>query len=107
MLALRASSNDVQFQVTRGVTRPVWEADARGLALYDTARELARGLGYTTVRKARVAGRTGILPARWGLRRSMGLGVAGAGAHTLDEHIQVSSLAYRGKLMAGLLMTLD
>jgi glutamate carboxypeptidase len=35
-----------------------------------------------------------------------GLGVAGAGAHTLDEHIQVDSLAYRGKLMAGLLATL-
>ena len=36
-----------------------------------------------------------------------GLGVQGAGAHTLDEHIVVDSLAYRGKLMAGLLATLD
>ena len=27
MLALRASSNEVQFKVTRGVTRPVWEPD--------------------------------------------------------------------------------
>ena len=35
-----------------------------------------------------------------------GLGVQGAGAHTLDEHIVVDSLAYRGKLMAGLLATL-
>src|SRR6185312_14581603 len=46
MLALGASSNDVQFKVTRGVTRPVWEADAKVMALYETARGIARGLGY-------------------------------------------------------------
>jgi hypothetical protein len=26
--------------------------------------------------------------------------------HTLDEHIQIDSLVYRGKLLAGLLMAL-
>ena len=46
MLALRASANDVAFTVTRGVTRPVWEPDARGMALYDVARGIARGLGF-------------------------------------------------------------
>ena len=35
-----------------------------------------------------------------------GLGVAGAGAHTLEEHIIVDSLAVRARLMAGLLATL-
>jgi glutamate carboxypeptidase len=34
MLALRPSGNDVQFKVRRGVTRPVWEPDAIGMALY-------------------------------------------------------------------------
>src|SRR6185312_5147089 len=46
MLALRASSNEVQFTVTRGVTRPVWEPDAKVMALYDVARGIARELGY-------------------------------------------------------------
>ena len=36
-----------------------------------------------------------------------GLGVRGADAHTLNEHIEVDSLAERGRLMAGLLATLD
>jgi glutamate carboxypeptidase len=36
-----------------------------------------------------------------------GLGVRGDGAHTLNEHIEVDSLAERGRLMAGLLATLD
>ena len=43
MLALPASSNDVQFKVTRGVTRPVWEPNGKVMALYDTARGIARG----------------------------------------------------------------
>ena len=36
-----------------------------------------------------------------------GLGVQGAGDHTLDEHILVDSLVQRGRLMAGLLATLS
>jgi glutamate carboxypeptidase len=36
-----------------------------------------------------------------------GLGVRGADPHTLNEHIIVDSLAERGRLMAGLLATLD
>jgi len=36
-----------------------------------------------------------------------GLGVLGDGAHTLGEHIVVESLAKRGMLMAGLLMSLE
>ena len=35
-----------------------------------------------------------------------GLGVQGANAHTLDEHIVVDSLAARGRLFAGLLAAL-
>ena len=36
-----------------------------------------------------------------------GLGVAGSGAHTLGEHIVETSLARRGRLLAGLLAALD
>jgi glutamate carboxypeptidase len=106
MLALRASSNEVQFQVTRGVTRPVWEPNAKGLALYDTAREIARGLGYSISPQSSGGGSDGNFTGAMGIATLDGLGVAGAGAHTLDEHIQIDSLAYRGKLMAGLLMAL-
>src|ERR1700712_1181065 len=106
MLNLRASSNEVQFQVTRGVTRPVWEPDARGMALYDAAREVARTLGFTINPQSSGGGSDGNFTGAMGIPTLDGLGVAGAGAHTLDEHIQVDSLAYRGKLMAGLLLAL-
>ena len=107
MLALRASSNDVQFKVTRGVTRPVWEADGKVMALYERARGIARGLGYDINAQSSGGGSDGNFTGAMGIATLDGLGVQGAGAHTLDEHIVIDSLAYRGKLMAGLLATLD
>jgi glutamate carboxypeptidase len=106
MLALRGSSNEVQFKVTRGVTRPVWEPNAPGMALYETARTVAQGLGYAIASQSSGGGSDGNFTGAMGVPTLDGLGVAGAGAHTLDEHIQIDSLAYRGKLMAGLLMAL-
>jgi glutamate carboxypeptidase len=106
MLALRASSNEVQFRVTRGVTRPVWEPTSSGMALYEVARTIAQGLGYHIASQSSGGGSDGNFTGAMGVPTLDGLGVAGAGAHTLDEHIHVDSLAYRGKLMAGLLATL-
>ncbi len=106
MLALSASSNDVQFKVTRGVTRPVWEPDGKMMALYETARGVARGLGYDINSQSSGGGSDGNFTGAMGIATLDGLGVQGAGAHTLDEHIVIESLAYRGKLMTGLLAAL-
>ncbi|OYV35136.1 MAG: carboxypeptidase [Rhodospirillales bacterium 20-64-7] len=101
------ASNEVQFTVTRGVTRPVWEPDAKGMALYETARTIAQELGYHIASQSSGGGSDGNFTGAIGIPTLDGLGVAGQGAHTLDEHIQIDSLAYRGRLMAGLLMTLS
>jgi glutamate carboxypeptidase len=106
MLALSASSNDVQFRVTRGVTRPVWEPNGKVMALYETARGIARGLGYDITSQSSGGGSDGNFTGAMGIATLDGLGVQGAGAHTLDEYIIVESLAYRGRLMAGLLAAL-
>ncbi len=106
MLSLRATGNDVQFKVSRGVTRPVWEANPAGMALYEVARGIAATLGYHINPQSSGGGSDGNFTGAMGLPTLDGLGVAGAGAHTLDEHIMIDSLAYRGKLMAGLLATL-
>ena len=36
-----------------------------------------------------------------------GLGVAGDKYHTLEEHIEIDSLAMRGRMLAGLLVGID
>ena len=107
MLALSGTANDVVFTVTRGVTRPVWEPDAKTMALFEKARGVARSLGVELTHGNAGGGSDGNFTGAMGIATLDGLGVRGAGAHTLEEHIEVESLAQRGRLMAGLLAVLD
>jgi glutamate carboxypeptidase len=107
MLALSGTANDVTFKVTRGVTRPVWEADAGTMALYERARGIAKELGFDLPHASAGGGSDGNFTGAMGIPTLDGLGVRGADAHTLNEHIEVESLAERGRLMAGLLATLE
>jgi glutamate carboxypeptidase len=107
MLALSGTANDVAFKVTRGVTRPVWEPHAGTMALYEKARQVAETLGMELPHGSAGGGSDGNFTGAMGIPTLDGLGVRGADAHTLNEHIEVDSLAERGRLMAGLLATLD
>ncbi|MGO4713991.1 M20/M25/M40 family metallo-hydrolase [Bradyrhizobium sp. 2TAF24] len=107
MLALSGTANDVTFTVTRGVTRPVWEPNDKTIALFETARGIARTLGIDLIHGSVGGGSDGNFTGAMGIATLDGLGVCGDGAHTLEEHIEVDSLVTRGRLMAGLLATLD
>jgi glutamate carboxypeptidase len=107
MLALSGTANDVTFKVTRGVTRPVWEPDAGTMALYEKARGVAKQMGLELPHASAGGGSDGNFTGAMGIPTLDGLGVRGADAHTLNEHIEVDSLAERGRLMAGLLATLE
>ncbi|MBN9040479.1 MAG: carboxypeptidase [Rhizobiales bacterium 62-47] len=107
MLALSGSSDDVMFTVTRGVTRPVWEPDAGTMALYEKARGIAKDMGLELPHGSAGGGSDGNFTGAMGIPTLDGLGVRGADMHTLNEYIEVDSLVERGRLMAGLLATLD
>jgi glutamate carboxypeptidase len=107
MLALSTTDGDVRFTVTRGVTRPVWEPDAGTMAVYERARGIARDLGFDLPHGSSGGGSDGNFTGAMGIPTLDGLGVAGRGYHTLEEHIEVASLLDRARLMAGLLATLD
>jgi glutamate carboxypeptidase len=107
MLALSGSSNDVTFKATRGVTRPVWEPDAGTMALYEKARGIAKAMGLELPHGSAGGGSDGNFTGAMGVPTLDGLGVRGADMHTLNEHIEVDSLVERGRLMAGLLATLE
>jgi glutamate carboxypeptidase len=107
MLALKAAAPDVALEVRRGVTRPVWEPDAGTMALYGLAREVAQGLGFDITHQSSGGGSDGNFTGAMGIPTLDGLGVAGTGAHTLDEHIAIGSLVPRARLFAGLLARLS
>jgi len=107
MLALTGVHDDVAFTVSRGVTRPVWEPGAATLALYEKARQIAHGIGFDITHGSAGGGSDANFTGAMGIATLDGLGLRGAGAHTLEEYIAVDSLAERGRLMAGLLATLE
>jgi glutamate carboxypeptidase len=107
MLALtRGNDESGRFVVTRGVTRPVWEPNDKTMALYEIAKRLAATLGIDLPHESSGGGSDANFTGALGFASLDGLGVCGAGAHTLAEHIVVESLAVRAKLMTGLLMEL-
>jgi glutamate carboxypeptidase len=95
-----------RFIVTHGVTRPVWEPNEKTMAMYETARALARQLGIDLKHESSGGGSDANFTGALGIASLDGLGVCGSGAHTLQEHIIVDSLAQRAKLFTGLLMEL-
>jgi glutamate carboxypeptidase len=108
MLALsKRDANDGQFIVTRGVTRPVWEPNAKTMALYEVAKRIAKTIGVDLMHESSGGGSDANFTGPMDLATLDGLGVRGNGAHTLGEHIVIASLAERGRLMAGLLAELS
>ncbi len=108
MLALAGEADGVEFQVTRGVTRPVWSPDQPGtMAMYDLAREIAAEIGFELSCDSAGGGSDGNFTGAMGIPTLDSIGVRGNGLHTLNEHIEVASLVERARLMAGLLMRLE
>ena len=103
MLGLCSSGDGVGLEVTRGVTRPVWEPDAGVMRLHALAESLAARLGHRLPHGSAGGGSDGNFTGALGLPTLDGLGVLGAGYHTLQEHIRIDSLVPRARLLAGLL----
>ncbi len=108
MMALAGEADGVEFVVSRGVTRPVWEPDQPGtMMLFDMARHIAKDLGFELTGASAGGGSDGNFTGFMGIPTLDSIGVRGRGLHTLDEHIQVSSLVERARLISAMLMRLS
>ena len=102
--ALQGEENGVDFVVTRGVTRPVWEPTADTMQLYELARKICADIGFDLTAGSAGGGSDGNFTGAMGVPTLDSIGVRGKGLHTLNEHIQIDSLAERAKLAAALMM---
>lgn len=108
MLALSTEANGVSFEVTRGVTRPVWKpGQAQDLALFDIAAKIAKRTGFELKHESSGGGSDGNFTGALGIPTLDGTGVRGAGLHTLGEHIFEDSLIERAKFHAGIFLELE
>jgi len=89
------------FEVTRGVTRPVWEPDAGCLELVTLAERLHSEVGLPFRHESSGGGSDGNFTGAMGIPTLDGLGVDGDKFHTLEEHIVVDSLASQRQSICG------
>jgi glutamate carboxypeptidase len=94
---------NVRLTVEGELNRPPFFPDAGSKALFEHARKLAAPIGIDLVGIHAGGGSDGNFTAALGVPTLDGLGVDGAGAHTLQEHIFVSSIEPRVDLFAALL----
>lgn len=108
MSGLAPETPGVTIEVSGGLNRPPMERTAGVDALFAQAQTLARDVGFELETVPRTGGGSdGNFTAALGVPTLDGLGVDGAGAHTLEEHMLVSSIKPRTALLALLYETLQ
>ncbi len=104
MKALTPFDERVRLEVIGEINRPPMERSRAVVALYEKARKIAAGFDYE-LGETQVGGASdGNFVAALGVPLLDGLGVAGAGAHTLEEFIYVEDIPKRATLLAKLLL---
>ena len=99
MRSLTYIDERVSLELLGGINRPPMERTAEVVALFEEARDLAAGFDYE-LGETQVGGASdGNFVAVLGVPVLDGLGIAGAGAHTLGEHVIVSDIARRATLI--------
>lgn len=106
MKALEDENDGIRVAVEPGPVRPLWQPHRETMALFEKAHGLAAQIGFNLQHGSFGGGSDGNFTGALGVATLDGLGVDGAGAHTFEEHLLVSSLVPRCRLFAELLATL-
>jgi len=103
---LRPVNKHCKLSVEGGVNRPPMERTKQVAALFQLARKIALGLGFSVDEIAVGGGSDGNFTAGLGIPTLDGLGAVGEGAHAPHESIVASELPRRAALLAGLIETI-
>ena len=104
---LAAFDDRVSLDIKGGVNRPPMERTSAVAALFENARSVAAGFGYE-LGETQVGGASdGNFVGALGVPVLDGLGIAGDGAHRLDEHILINDIAKRAALATSILISSD
>lgn len=101
---LKSYDERVALEVSGEINRPPMERTAAVVNLYEKARAIAAGFDYE-LGETQVGGASdGNFVAALGVPALDGLGIAGGGAHTLEEFIFVDDIPNRATLLANLIL---
>jgi glutamate carboxypeptidase len=100
---LRPRLTGASLQVRGGINRPPMERSSDIARLFGLAQEIGKEMGITLQEGSTGGASDGNFTAALGIPTLDGLGPIGQGAHSLDEFIEVESLAERAGLIAELI----
>jgi glutamate carboxypeptidase len=106
VLSLKPYDPDVKVEVTGELKRPPYERLPHNIEIFEHAKRLAAEIGFELRDLKTGGGSDGNFTAST-IPTLDGMGVDGAGAHTFDEHLLVSSLEPRATLVIRLMETLS
>lgn len=101
--ALKPHRPDARIEIRGGINRPPMERTADTARLFALARAIGSELGMDLQEGSTGGASDGNITSALGIPTLDGLGPIGDGAHSLEEFIDVSSLAGRAALVAGLI----
>jgi glutamate carboxypeptidase len=104
---LRPLSPGIRLEVTPGPVRPMFAPTQESLTLYERARSLANRIGFNPGHGTVGGGSDGNFTGALGVPTLDGIGVCGDAFHTAQEHLLISSLVPRARLIAELLRSLS
>jgi glutamate carboxypeptidase len=104
--ALKQHNPEIELKLEGGLNRPPFEKTHGIAALYAHAKGLAAEIGFELHDLSTGGGSDGNFTAHK-VPTLDGLGVDGSGAHTLGEHLFISSLVPRMTLQKRLMETLE
>jgi glutamate carboxypeptidase len=105
--SMRPVDPDISFDISGKMNRPPFAQSEEGMRLFEVAAGIAADLGIALEGMSTGGGSDGNFTAALGVPTLDGLGADGAGPHTFQEHIYVSSLAPRTALLANLMISLE
>ncbi|HEV7699867.1 MAG TPA: M20 family metallopeptidase [Pyrinomonadaceae bacterium] len=104
LASLISADPRVTLELTGAINRPPLERTNAVVSLYEKARGLAASFDYELGEAQVGGGSDGNFVAALGVPVLDGLGLAGNGAHTLDEYVLLSDIAKRATLLTLLVM---
>jgi glutamate carboxypeptidase len=94
---------EAKLELGGGWTRPPLERSEGAAILFARARDHGHDLGLELEEESSGGGSDGNLIGAVGVAVLDGLGAAGGGAHSLDEHVELDSIPVRAELLSRLL----
>ncbi len=104
---LRPIDPKCRIEIEGSINRPPMERTKPVVALFESAREIGRELGFSLAEIAVGGGSDGNFTGGIGIPTLDGLGAVGEGAHAIHESIVAAELPRRAALLAGLIEVIE